>query len=94
MHAVWHLANFWKHRDEWDDDWSVEATSRTSSRRTLLGLEALGIRADTEYALIAGVEAIAPNIYLQGLLDRATEWREACLAAHTAARTEDTRQDS
>jgi hypothetical protein len=33
MECVSHLANYWKHLDEWDADWSKEADAKQNSRR-------------------------------------------------------------
>ena len=81
--AMWHLANFWKHRDDWDYDWSIEAKNPRSGD-TILGLKALGIGAATAFPIRAGVERIAGAARLKPLLDRATSWRETCLSTYAA----------
>jgi len=85
MHAVWHLANFWKHQDEWDRDWEVEAAANRRSAVTIEGLARLGIDRRTEYPCVHGVERLTSGCRLQPLLDRAVAWRDACVAAYVPA---------
>jgi hypothetical protein len=82
LHAVWHLANFWKHRDEWDDDWTAEAARNRLSAVSIQGLAGLGIENRMEYPCVRGVERLSGSARLEPLLDRAIIWREACLAAY------------
>jgi hypothetical protein len=57
MQTVWHLANYWKHRDQWDDDWSNERC-QTKNQRTIEALEALDIHHDTMWPWISAIERI------------------------------------
>ena len=87
MHAVWHLANFWKHQDEWNDDWAQEAAASRQSAVTInglgqLGIERVGLERRTEYPCVHGVGRLTEIERLGPLLERAVAWREACVAAY------------
>ena len=82
VHAVWHLANYWKHHDEWHDDWAVEGATSRLSAVTVHGLASLGIDNRTEYPCVSGVKRLVRSARLEPLLERAISWREACLTAY------------
>ena len=77
MECVWHLANFFKHRDEWDGDWDEQA-KRRQSLPAIAALRQLGITEATENPFLAGASRIGADYSVEPLLARAVRWREAC----------------
>jgi hypothetical protein len=87
MACVWHLANYWKHNDEWDADWTVQA-HHPASARTIAALRQLGLDERTDHPFLAGVRRIlatdvaahSADYSLIPLLKRAVAWRKDALA--------------
>lgn len=83
MEAVWSLANYWKHRDEWDRDWTKQAATHNLSAATIAVLSQLGILAATDYPMLEGADRLGVEWWttLTPLLEMASVWRTRALFA-------------
>jgi hypothetical protein len=84
MEAIWHLANMWKHADEWDSDWNEEAKKNDRSKATIGVLTQLRIYRVTEHPVLEGIETALQVDWwkaLPPLLARVSEWRLDALRA-------------
>ncbi len=72
IEAVWSLANYFKHHEEWPD-WNAEG----SRRSTIETLTRLHIAEDTEFPCIELMKIVEPDHWrLLPLLESGSRWRE------------------
>jgi|GEM_PF-5348893 len=76
IEAVWCLANYFKHHDEWPD-WKAKGP-----RRTIETLNRLGINEETEFPCIELMKVLASDQWrFLPLMQSCSDWRESLFAA-------------
>lgn len=74
-------ANFWKHRDEWQED-ATEAARNTRRLRTIEVLVAAGAVVSTDYPLASLLEKLKMTT-LRDIADALIPWRDSLWLART-----------
>lgn len=81
IELLYHLANYWKHSDDWTD-WNPVGRRK----HTVLALKSVGIHEDTELPCVTGMEQISRSLLnlFDDLLDALGSWRESVVEYHLA----------
>ena len=74
VELLYHVANYWKHSDEWTDWYPVD-----NRKRTILALQLVGIGEDTEFPCGMAMVQIAPSLenLFDDLPDMLGSWRKS-----------------
>jgi len=78
---VYHLANYWKHHDEWPDWTPKQNEPRYGTVKVLANV---GITADTDFPCIHGLQKIRPPVdpLFDELEQLLFDWRRAAVSYH------------
>lgn len=81
VELLYHLANYWKHRDNWPN-WCPEC----NRKRTILALGSVDITEETEFRCVRGMEKINPSVdcLFDDVLDVLKSWRKSVVEYHLA----------
>ncbi len=79
VELLYHLANYWKHHDEWPRDWNP-ANMRPGTTKPL---NAAGITHETDFVCVRGLEKIDRNP-LDKIETILPDWRQATVSHYVA----------